>query len=167
MIRSLFLFIFICIFTLAKGQYEPQFSQNMFTLLSVHPGFAGRSGQVGIVALHRSQWIGLEGAPTTDVLGVDAGLKFLGFEHGLGFNALKDNIGSFDNLRFSLSYSLKFDLAVGQISTGANLGFINQTLDGSKLYTDPKEHKVLGVDLGSDEVHKALDKSVPKGGESG
>lgn len=120
------------------AQYEPQFSQNSFNLLSVNPGFAGSSGRVNLTGLWRNQWMGMEGAPKTTVFSADMGLKFMGNEHGIGFNALRDEIGAFVNLRLSLAYAFRIDIGEGSLGSGVSMGVINQVLSGSNLYTKPK-----------------------------
>lgn len=138
MLRSLLIFIFICTFTIVKAQFESQFSQNMFNLLSVNPGYAGTSGGVEATGFWRTQWGGVEGAPKTAVFSADSRLKFLGYEHGIGVNFLKDDIGSFSAKKFTFDYAFKVDLLDGQLSSGLSVGVINQTLDGSALSTMPK-----------------------------
>ena len=45
-----------------SAQQDPQFSQNMFNKLANNPGFAGSRGIIATSVLHRSQWMGFEGA---------------------------------------------------------------------------------------------------------
>ena len=53
---------------LARAQQDPQFSQYMFNLLALNPAYAGSADRLSIKALSRHQWIGFEGAPTTQTL---------------------------------------------------------------------------------------------------
>ena len=67
----LIILILSLFFGVAKSQQVPQFSQNMFNKLANNPGFAGSKQAICATAIHRSQWMGLEGAPTTLNLSVD------------------------------------------------------------------------------------------------
>ncbi|MBK8499951.1 MAG: type IX secretion system membrane protein PorP/SprF [Flavobacteriales bacterium] len=50
------------------AQQDPQFTQYMFNLLALNPAYAGSSDRLAIKALTRHQWVGFEGAPTTQTL---------------------------------------------------------------------------------------------------
>lgn len=162
MIRILLFFILICKFTYSVAQYEPPFSQNMFNQSSVNPGFAGSSGKVAVSSLIRQQMIGIDGAPKTTVLSADAGLKMLGYEHGVGLNFMSDKIGSFENIWYSLSYSYKIDIAEGQLGAGLSVGLVSTTLKGGDLYTDPRNVSSNTKQLGANDYHDQMDLFVPQ-----
>ena len=46
------------------AQQDPQYSLYMFNPLGVNPGYAGSRDAISGVLVHRSQWVGLDGAPT-------------------------------------------------------------------------------------------------------
>ena len=50
------------------GQQDPQFTQYMYNTLSVNPAYAGSRGHLSVLGLYRTQWVGLNGAPTNQVL---------------------------------------------------------------------------------------------------
>ncbi|MGB2759827.1 MAG: type IX secretion system membrane protein PorP/SprF, partial [Maribacter stanieri] len=50
------------------SQQDAQYTQYMYNTISVNPAYAGSRGVLSIAALHRSQWVGLDGAPTTQTL---------------------------------------------------------------------------------------------------
>ena len=79
-----------------SAQQDPQFSQNMFNKLANNPGFAGSRGVIATSVLHRSQWMGFEGAPSTQNFSIDAEIPLL--NGGLGLNIVKDAIAEFSNL---------------------------------------------------------------------
>ena len=56
--------------TALSAQQDPQFTQYMFNMLALNPAYAGSSDRVSIKALTRHQWVGFEGAPTTQTLTV-------------------------------------------------------------------------------------------------
>lgn len=67
--------LLFCLFAIAmllsntvQSQQDAQYTQYMYNTVSVNPGYAGSRGHISIAALHRSQWVGLDGAPTTQTL---------------------------------------------------------------------------------------------------
>lgn len=74
----------------AFGQQEPQYTQYMLNTMVINPAYAGARGVFSIGALHRSQWLGLEGAPRTQTLFLSTPVAR---KVGLGFSVVNDNIG--------------------------------------------------------------------------
>ena len=54
--------------TAAMAQQDAQYTQYMFNMLAVNPAYAGSADRVSLMALTRHQWVGFEGAPTTQTL---------------------------------------------------------------------------------------------------
>jgi len=73
------------------AQQDAQYTQYMYNTASVNPGYAGSRGNLSIAALHRSQWIGLDGAPVTQTLNVHSPIGYKGV--GLGLSIVNDKIG--------------------------------------------------------------------------
>jgi len=113
------------------AQQVPQFSQNMFNKLANNPGFTGSRGDISTSILHRSQWMGFEGAPSTQNFSIDAALPFL--YGGVGLNIVKDNIAGFSNLGLQASYAYRTELGIGQIGMGMSVGMFQSGLDGGFL----------------------------------
>lgn len=65
--KNSFLF-FILSVSLTFGQQDPQITQNMFDKFLYNPGVVGSQPSVNVGLLHRSQWVGVPGAPTTQNL---------------------------------------------------------------------------------------------------
>ena len=114
-----------------SAQQDPQFTQNMFNKLANNPGFAGSRGVIATSFLHRSQWMGFEGAPSTQNFSVDAELPFL--YGGIGLNVVQDKIAEFSNLGIQASYAYRTELGLGQIGMGMSVGMYQNGLDGAKL----------------------------------
>jgi type IX secretion system PorP/SprF family membrane protein len=87
---------------------------------------------MSIFALHRAQWIGIDGAPVTNTVSINAPIK--GSDMGLGVSLINDKIGPAPESTISadLSYTIKtsetFKLSFGVKAT-ANLF----NLDATKL----------------------------------
>ncbi|TLP74008.1 type IX secretion system membrane protein PorP/SprF [Maribacter sp. ACAM166] len=85
------------------GQQDAQYTQYMYNTVSVNPAYAGSRGHISIAALHRSQWIGLEGAPTTQTLNVHSPIGYRGV--GLGLSIVNDKIGPTSETNFDVDFS--------------------------------------------------------------
>lgn len=73
------------------AQQDPQFTQYMFNQLALNPAYAGSAERVSIKALSRHQWVGFEGAPTTQTLTVHSPLPFESM--ALGGTIMRDSYG--------------------------------------------------------------------------
>ncbi|QLG44228.1 type IX secretion system membrane protein PorP/SprF [Costertonia aggregata] len=86
-----------------NAQQDAQYTQYMYNTVSVNPGYAGSRGHMSVAALHRSQWVGLEGAPVTQTLNVHSPVGYRGV--GLGFSIVNDKIGPTSETNFDLDFS--------------------------------------------------------------
>ncbi|RRQ47560.1 type IX secretion system membrane protein PorP/SprF [Maribacter algicola] len=91
------------------AQQDAQYTQYMYNTVSVNPGYAGSRGQVSIAALHRSQWLGLEGAPTTQTFNIHSPIGYKGV--GLGLSIVNDRIGPTSETNFDVDFSYTLTLA--------------------------------------------------------
>ena len=123
--------ILCCLFVGASmivyGQQEPMFTQNNFDRLVFNPAYAGSSGWIVTSLKHRSQFIGLEGGPSTQVLTVHAPWqeKSMGF----GMKVINDHAGVTGQLALSGIYSYHLGLGKGKLSIGIEGGFFSQTIE--------------------------------------
>jgi len=90
--KKIIAFLFIVItFTEVTAQQDPQYTQYMYNTISVNPGYAGTRNALTVSGLHRSQWVGIEGAPTTQTFFLHA--PVFNEKIGLGLSAVNDRIG--------------------------------------------------------------------------
>ncbi|MCB9165242.1 MAG: type IX secretion system membrane protein PorP/SprF [Flavobacteriales bacterium] len=75
----------------AFAQQDPLFSQYMFNTLAFNPGYAGSADVFTVMALSRHQWVGFDGAPTTQTFLAHTPLKNESI--ALGLSAINDRIG--------------------------------------------------------------------------
>ncbi|WP_378186187.1 type IX secretion system membrane protein PorP/SprF [Aquimarina sp. W85] len=128
-IYAAFILIVICDSKL-NAQQLPQYTQYMYNTMSINPAYAGSNDRLEASLLHRSQWVGIDGAPQTQVLTVNG--KF--FDRvGLGFNIFNDKIGpsSQVDINVAFSYHLKLNATVN-IGLGMNAGMDILSIDWSK-----------------------------------
>jgi type IX secretion system PorP/SprF family membrane protein len=106
------------------AQQDAQFTQYMYNTINVNPAYAGSRGALSIFALHRTQWVGLDGAPVTNAVSINTPIN--GSNLGLGVSLINDKIGPTNENTFSadLSYTIPtsetFKLSFGVKGT-ANL----------------------------------------------
>jgi type IX secretion system PorP/SprF family membrane protein len=104
----------------------------MYNTINVNPAYAGSRGALSMFALHRTQWVGLDGAPVTNTVSVNTPLNNSNL--GLGVSLINDKIGPTNENAISadLSYTIQtsetWKLSFG-IKATANLF----DLDASKL----------------------------------
>ena len=108
--------IFLMIGSALSGQQDAQFTQFIFNKLAYNPAYAGSQGGPAFTALHRKQWAGLEGAPSTQ--SVNFHLPVLDDRVGIGLSILSDKIGPTNSFAIGMSYSYRMELEEGVLSIG-------------------------------------------------
>lgn len=91
------------------AQQEVMVSHYMFNGLFLNPAYAGSHPYMSATGLHRSQWVGMEGAPTTQVFGFDT--PFMDNAMGAGLSVINDRIGDTRQLEVNanVAYHLQLD----------------------------------------------------------
>jgi type IX secretion system PorP/SprF family membrane protein len=85
------------------GQQDAQFTQYMYNTINVNPAYAGSRQTMSIFALHRTQWVGLDGAPTTNTVSIHTPIN--GSDVGLGLSIVNDRLGPSDENNVALDFS--------------------------------------------------------------
>jgi type IX secretion system PorP/SprF family membrane protein len=118
------------------SQQDPQYTQYMYNMQIVNPAYAGSEGTLNIGLLHRTQWVGLDGAPKTTVAAINAPIKK---NIGMGLSVFADEIGPVkeQNVFVDVSYTI-------QTSDYGNLAF---GLKGGFSFLDAQ---LSTLDLGDD-----------------
>ena len=126
--------IFALMFTglVSYAQQDAQFTQYMYNTINVNPAYAGSRGAMSIFALHRTQWVGLDGAPVTNAVSVNTPIN--GSNLGLGLSLINDKIGPTVENNFSadLSYTIPVS-ETSKLSFGLKLSANLFDLDVLKL----------------------------------
>ena len=125
------------------AQQEVQYSQYMFNMLAVNPAYAGSRDVLSMTGLYRQQWVGIEGAPSTQSFTIDMPIKKE--KVGVGLQAYNDQIGVFKNTGVYASYAyrvkvsqkitLSMGIQGGVTNLSGNLLNVQRTLSGTD--TDP------------------------------
>ena len=88
------------------AQQDAQYTQYMYNTINVNPAYAGSRGVLSIFGLHRTQWVGLDGAPVTNAFSINTPINNSNL--GLGLSIVNDRIGptSDNTLSADISYSV-------------------------------------------------------------
>ena len=129
--KKILLILTILMTSQGFAQQDPQYSLYMFNPLGVNPGYAGSRDAISGVLLHRSQWVGLDGAPTTQVFTLHSPLKNQNM--ALGFQLINDNIGPRTTQDISLVYAYKLKLGKGKLAFGLRGGILNYQYNWAKI----------------------------------
>jgi type IX secretion system PorP/SprF family membrane protein len=89
------------------SQQDAQYTQYMYNTINVNPAYAGSRGVLSVFGLHRTQWVGLDGAPTTNAFSVNSPINNSNL--GVGVSFVNDRIGPTNENTISadLSYTIR------------------------------------------------------------
>jgi len=108
-----------------KAQQDPVFTQYLNNVLTVQPAYAGSQGTLNVTALSRQQWVGFDGAPSTNTLTVQAPLN--SYNVGLGVSIMNDSWGPVkqNGIYFDYAYRVRANRYRSRqyISFGLEAGF--------------------------------------------
>lgn len=106
--KSIFavLLVVVCV-QFSYGQQDAQYTQYMYNTLSINPAYAGSRDVLSFVGLYRSQWVGLDGAPTTYTASLHSPV---GNKVGLGLNLVRDEIFISNETYIDLTFSYTLDV---------------------------------------------------------
>lgn len=123
--RTKFLFFALMLTGFAGfAQQDAQYTQYMYNTINVNPAYAGSRGVMSIFGLHRTQWVGLDGAPVTNTASINTPINESNL--GLGLSFVNDRIGPTNentisaDLSYSINTSETYKLSFG-IKATANL----------------------------------------------
>ena len=152
------------------AQQDAQFTQYMYNTININPAYAGSRGAMSLFLMHRTQWVGLDGAPVTNTASLNTPINNSNL--GVGLSVVNDRIGPTTenaisaDVSYTVQASENYKLSFG-IKGTAN--FFN--LDRSKLNPENQNDPSLvefnkftpnigaGVYLHSDKTYVGL--SVP------
>ncbi len=125
----------------SHAQQDAQFTQYMYNTILINPAYAGSRGVMSLFAMHRTQWVGLDGAPVTNAFSINTPIS--NSKLGLGVSMTNDRIGPTQETNFAgdLSYTIKtsetFKLSFGVKAT-ANIFNLEVTKLNPDDQNDPK-----------------------------
>ena len=124
--------LLLLFFTDVKAQQDAMYTQYMFNMMGVNPGYAGSRGILSATAMYRRQWVGLDGAPETASFSFDMATP--NKKVGLGIQAFKDKIGVTNTSGFSATYAYRIRFRnSGTLAVGLQGGFSNYKANLTKV----------------------------------
>jgi type IX secretion system PorP/SprF family membrane protein len=118
------------------AQQDAQYTQYMYNTININPAYAGSRGVMSVFGLHRTQWVGLDGAPTTNTFSFNTPINNSNL--GVGFSLVNDRIGptSDNTISADISYTIPMN-EVYKLSFGVKASGNIFNLDTDKL--DPAQ----------------------------
>ncbi|WP_108867010.1 type IX secretion system membrane protein PorP/SprF [Aquimarina aquimarini] len=136
--------------TFVNAQQDAQYTQYMYNTISVNPAYAGSRGVLSIMGLHRSQWVGLDGAPRTQTLTLNTPIGD-NERIGLGVSIVNDQIGPTDETYFDIDFSytiptseqgkLSFGLKAGGHLLNVDLNELSKFTSNDRLFENNIDNK--------------------------
>jgi type IX secretion system PorP/SprF family membrane protein len=116
------------------AQSLPMYSQYMYNMVNINPGYAGNRSVPSLSAIWREQWVGLPGSPTTKSFTYDAATK--DNKNGFGVQLYDDKyVNYIKRTGVNLYYNFKIPVSDrGVISLGLKGGFYNDTKNLNSTY---------------------------------
>jgi type IX secretion system PorP/SprF family membrane protein len=105
--KTKFILFTLLIMGSVYAQQDAQFTQYMYNTININPAYAGSRGVMSAFVLHRTQWVGLDGAPVTNTASIHTPIE--GSNLGVGLSLVNDRIGISDenNIAADVSYTIE------------------------------------------------------------
>lgn len=148
--------VFILVSVTSYAQQESQFTQYMYNTININPAYAGSRETMSVFALHRTQWVGLDGAPVTNMGSIHTPVNESNI--GLGLSIINDKIGPSDenNISVDFSYTISvsedYELSFGLKATAnlLNIDFTKLNQYDNNDYTfDTNINKKFSPNIGA------------------
>ena len=130
-IKLLVLVLFNLIVNNVLAQQEAQYTHYMYNPSIINPAFTGYRNTLSATLLHRSQWIGLSGAPTSQTFSISSPLT--NEKVALGLNLSNDIVGPLTDMAINGDFAYTILTENSNLSFGLKAGIKRMTFDPSKL----------------------------------
>ncbi|MFM7234617.1 MAG: type IX secretion system membrane protein PorP/SprF [Flavobacteriales bacterium] len=134
----------------ANAQQDGMYSNHLFSMQEFNPAYVGIRGVMSGTIMHRSQWLGLEGAPNSEFIAVNSPLPF--YKLSGGFSLSSDRIGPLSttslaldaarDLRISEKSFLRYGIKFSGIFSNANFAELNLTDGNDALFASNMKSKL-------------------------
>ncbi len=137
-----------CFFYNLKAQQLPLYSQYTFNTFLLNPATAGAEGYTAINLTNREQWIGIEDAPRTYALSLQARImkrnnntsasvkkryRLRSGRVGLGVYIFNDHAGQINQTGAQFTYAYHIHLYKSQLSFGATFSLLQYMINANDL----------------------------------
>ncbi len=121
-----------CIGTTVFGQQIQQFTQYQWSGISFNPAFTGKGNYFNALAVHRTQWTGIQDAPRTYFMSLDAPSR----SKKMGFGGMLYTDVAGPTRRFGVQGAYAYHIQTSEktkFSLGLTFGITQMTIDGSQI----------------------------------
>lgn len=134
--------IFLSVLTSAFSQQMPNYNHWYSNPYLINPGYAGHDSLTNVYLLYRNEFVGVTGAPQTQLLSVNSqfGKRDMGFA-GQVYNDMS-NIYRKTGGYLSYSYLIKID-SLHLLRAGLSLGVLNYGIDFDKIQAENPDESTL------------------------
>lgn len=129
--RGLLLITLLLSSLVSNAQQDAIFSQYMYNHFVINPAYAGSRNAMSGVLMHRTRWVGMEGAPTTSTLSVHSNHNNAGLAWGA--NLAADRIGPTRNIQFAGTAAYHLRMKKGKLAFGLRIGAFNSSINAGSL----------------------------------
>jgi type IX secretion system PorP/SprF family membrane protein len=156
------LIVLLAIATVGFGQQDPQFTQYMYTILPINPGYAGNAGICA--SLHyRQQWAGFADTDPNDptkkyktsprdiLVTIHSPVKAL--HGGLGLSIYNDAYGHQSDIGVKLAYSFRMNISGGNLGIGLSADFLSRAIKKSEYNPGNSADPVFIGNLGDNDMY--------------
>ncbi len=127
----------------SNAQQDPMYTQYMFNTLAFNPAYAGTRDMMSLMALSRHQWVGFEGAPSTQTV---TGHMPIGENIGIGLSLIHDKLTPTQQTGFYFDYAYRLKISENsKLSLGLKGGFNHFQLDVNQLLQAAPNDDALNV----------------------
>jgi len=113
------------------AQQDAIYSQYLFNPFAINPAYAGSRDAINVVIVNRSQWTGLDGAPTTQTASGHVPMNDKNIAWGAQLS--HDKIGPTNNILLNATGTYQLKLETGTLNFGLRGGIYNSILDHGQL----------------------------------
>jgi len=129
--KIVILVMLACSLGTVSAQHQAMFTQYMFNATAINPATVGSHETLSLTVLAREQWVGIEGAPSTQTLALHAPMNQ--DKIAAGVLVMRDRIGVSSQTAMFLSGAYRILFAKSTLSMGIQLGFSQYNADLSLL----------------------------------
>ncbi|MBX7052375.1 MAG: type IX secretion system membrane protein PorP/SprF [Flavobacteriales bacterium] len=127
----------------SQAQQEWGYSQYLFNLYDINSSYAGNHNGPSFAARYRSQWMGFEGAPVTQLFSFHTPVAH--DQIGLGMKILNESIGARKQQQLKISGSYRMHFGENTLAFGVAGGAVRQSSDISMIKAADEQDAQLSV----------------------
>lgn len=132
----------------AYAQNDFMLTEQLFSRINKNPAATGNTDDINIFYMNRQQWVGFDGAPTTNLLNIHS--SFENINSGFGLTFSHDRPGGVTNgrnINAKLEYAYHINMRNHMLlSFGLSAGIINTYFNPSRWEFNNEDHVVPGYE---------------------